>query len=75
MIQGSDDLISQIGKISATLGAAQLAIARVLEAVVGQDDALLDASKLRDFGHGLVALGGDLTSFGVEMARRSDELS
>ena len=73
MIEDSGDLVARIGQISANLGAVQAAMSSVLADIVCQAGPELAAGKLRDLGHGLIALAGELTSFGVELARQADE--
>jgi hypothetical protein len=69
----SADLLSRLGEVSQKVGAASQAMGDTLLAVARQDGGDLDVASLRDFAHRLISLAGDLTSMGVEMARRADE--
>ncbi len=74
MIPVSDELIARIGKVNVRFGALLQTMGSALAAAAGQDGGEeWDVAELRDFAHQLVALGGDLTSFGVEVARQANE--
>jgi hypothetical protein len=76
MIPVSGDLVARIGKVNVRFGALLQTMGGALAAAAGQDGGEeWGVGELRDFAHQLVALGGDLTSFGVELARQANELA
>jgi hypothetical protein len=76
MIPVSDDLVARIGKINVRFGALLQTMGGALAAAAGQDGGEeWGVAELRDFAHQLVALGGDLTSFGVDVARQANEVT
>jgi hypothetical protein len=76
MISVSDDLVARIGKVNVMVGALLQTMGGALSIAAGQDGGdEWNVAELRDFAYQLVALGGDLTAFGVEVARQVDELT
>jgi hypothetical protein len=59
-------LLARVGEVLQKLSAVDQAMADVLSATASGD--VPDAGDVRQLAHGLVALGGALTSLGVELA-------
>lgn len=64
-------LLARVGDVLQKVGAVNQAMADVL--VAAATGGGLDAGHLRELAHGLVALGGTMTSLGVEMASDADK--
>jgi len=72
----NDELVARLGEINVRVGTVLNALGRLLlGAVAVHDDGGLGSGELRAFAHELVGLGGDLTSLGVEMAGKADEIN
>lgn len=72
----NDELVARLGEINVKLGTLLDTLGRLLlGAVAAQDDGGLGSGELRALAHELVGLGGNLTSLGVEMAGKADEIN
>lgn len=75
VIQNDRDLLARLTTVNQSLDTVGQNIGELLRRVVEAHDAGgLHARDLRLVGHRLVALAGDLTTLGVDMARCADEL-
>lgn len=75
MIGESSALLARAGAVSTTLGAVCQALGKLLTAIARAGSGEPSDGDLRQAAHQLISLGGDLTSFGVEIAGKADELS
>jgi hypothetical protein len=74
VIQNDRDLLARLTTVHRSLDTVSLNIAELLRRAVEAHDARgLNARDLRRVGHRLVALAGDLTTLGVDVARCAAE--
>lgn len=64
-------LLTRVGEVLQKISAVNQAMADVLSGTANGDDP--DVTDMRQLAHGLVALGGALTSLGVELASEADD--
>lgn len=75
MIQKDCEWVARLTEVSRSLETVNHNVGELLRrATERQDTDGLNASDLRGVGYRLVSLAGDLTTLGVDTARRADEL-
>ena len=75
MIRKDRELVAWLTAVSRSLETVNHNVGELLRRAAERQDAKgLNASDLRKVGYRLVSLAGDLTTLGVDTARRADEL-
>ncbi|MGH3701818.1 MAG: hypothetical protein ACRDQY_20640 [Pseudonocardiaceae bacterium] len=75
MIRKDCELVARLAEVSRSLETVNHNVGELLRRAAERQDAEgLNVSDLRKVGYRLVLLAGDLTTLGVDTARRADEL-